>query len=247
MNNTFNLIQTKLNKPKVTDNLVLRSHLIETLNEGLKSKLTLISAPAGYGKTTLAVAWLEQIAYQSAWLSLDENDNDLLHFFNYLLATIHKIIPHSFDEVNALFKTTQKPPIDYLVSLFLNAIDDLTEPFVLVLDDYHTIQDREIEAFMDRLITYLPSHISIVLCCRFDPHLPLARLRVQRQLNEVRVDELCFSIDETHLLLEQTSGQEVEPEVANLLAERMEGWVTGLYLAALTLQTQQNPKTYIAM
>ncbi len=244
-NEDFTLLQTKLNKPRVSDGLVARSRLIEHLDKGLNRNLTLISAPAGYGKTTLAAVWLQNIERPAAWLSLDENDNDLILFFSYLVAALRTLNPLTFREAELLLEATQQPPTDYLVSTFINAVDGLPDPFILVLDDYHTIKNTAIEDFVDRLITYIPSQMHMVICCRSDPRLPLALLRARRQLNEIRVSELCFTLDETQLLLEQTSGQQVERDVTRLLAERTEGWVTGLHLAALTMQTHRDQKALL--
>jgi LuxR family maltose regulon positive regulatory protein len=234
------LIRTKLNAPIIGTDIVTRPHLIELLQRGLNRKLTLISASAGYGKTTLVVMWLRTCSTSSAWLSLDEHDQDLILFVHYLIAAVRTVYPNACRDTLKLLRTPQTPPVEHLAITLVNDIAALPEPFILVLDDYHTIENEAILRLMDRLVFYLPAEMHLVLCCRTDPVLPLSSLRGRREITEIRVNDLRFSIQETQLFFEQAIGSPIDPETVNLLEQRTEGWVTGLRLAALSMRGRKD-------
>jgi LuxR family maltose regulon positive regulatory protein len=239
------LIHTKLQMPRLSGKLVERLHLIERLNRGLDRKLTLVSAPAGYGKTTLIVMWLKTIDRQSAWLSLDEYDQNLPQYLAYFIEAVRTIHPKACNETASLIRAPQIPPVEYLANSIINDISALPEGFILVLDDYHTIKEQAILDLMDRLILYQPAEMHLVLCCRTDPRIPLSLLRGRRQINELRVNDLRFTGPESHILLEQVSRMPVDPEIANGLETRTEGWVTGLQLAAISMRGRNDLRAFL--
>jgi LuxR family maltose regulon positive regulatory protein len=229
---------TKLNIPPPRPNLVPRPRLTERLNDGLTRKLTLISAPAGYGKTTLVSDWITRSEVPAAWLSLDASDNDLARFFSYLIAALQAIHPDIGVEIAPILETDSDPPVEFepLLTALVNDIAASEETFVLALDDYHVIGELEIHQALDFLFDHIPVNMHMVIIARADPPMPLGRLRVQRELTEIREDDLRFSRGEATAFLNDLMGLALSNEdVANLEA-RTEGWVAGLQLAALTLQ-----------
>jgi LuxR family maltose regulon positive regulatory protein len=244
------LLQTKLFIPLTRsdtagrDRLVPRPRLIEQLDESLPGKLTLICAPAGFGKTTLVSSWLEHAGLPAAWLSLDEDDNDLARFLSYFIAALQTI----WSEVGAdLLATLQATPVPHSHTLLTRLINDLTaisEKFILVLDDYHTIEDKTIDQALDFFIEHIPPRMHLVIASREDPNLSLSRLRANQQLNELRSADLRFTPAESAQFLEQMTGLSLtEAEVA-ALDQRTEGWIAGLQMAALSLQ--QRDATVVA-
>ncbi|HSR29381.1 MAG TPA: hypothetical protein VLY63_02375, partial [Anaerolineae bacterium] len=232
----LSLIRTKLHKPQVGPDLILRPRLVKRLNQGLDRKLTLVSAPAGYGKTTLLAQWLERCDRPVGWVSLDERDNYLVVFLGYLAAAIQTVFPNACPTTLGLLQAPQIPPPDYLATMLVNEIADVSKAFNLVLDDYHTIHDEAVQGLLMALIRDLPEQVHLVLASRSDPPFPLASLRVGRQMLDIRARDLCFTLDEAQALLEQTVGMALPAGIVSLLEERTEGWVVGLRLAALSMR-----------
>jgi LuxR family transcriptional regulator, maltose regulon positive regulatory protein len=185
------LLRTKLYRPRPSSDAIPRAHLLERLNAGLSGTLTLLSAPAGFGKTTLLTAWLESIDRPSAWLSLDDNDNELPAFVHALTAALQSVFPDAFQATAGLLQASQFPSPVQVATLLINDLADVPEDVILVLDDYHTIHSSEIHALLDFLIEHLPSQLHLVLSTRFDPPLPLARWRARGHLNELRGSDLA--------------------------------------------------------
>ena len=260
---TTPLLTTKLYIPPLRPELVPRPRLIERLNTGLRSgrKLTLISAPAGFGKTTLLSAWINQIletlvpgAEQDrrfgpatgkspipnipkfAWLSLDKGDNDFAHFFIHFIAALQSVKPGLGDRVLAVFQSPQLPPVKAVLTSLINEIAAAgPERLALVLDDYHVIQSPTNQA-VSFLLERLPPQLHLIIVTRRDPSLPLARLRVRGQMTEIRGSDLQFTEKEAALFFNQAMGLALTPEEITLLKSRTEGWIAGLQLAALALQ-----------
>lgn len=229
------LLQTKLSSPQIGQQLIQRSRLVDRLNQGLGRKLTLITAPAGYGKTTLVCQWLALCATPFAWLALDEYDNDLHLFVRYLIAAIQSAQPASCANTLAALQSPQQVPEEYLANLLINDLLLLPEALILGIDDYHFVSNQKIHHFLNRLLEHLPRSVHLVLISRTDPPLALPQLRVRQQMNELRVADLCFSNIETEQFLIQSMERPLAPATVSALQDKNEGWVAGLYLATLSL------------
>ncbi|MCB0188158.1 MAG: AAA family ATPase, partial [Caldilineaceae bacterium] len=202
------ILATKLYIPPPRPKVVFRPHLLERLNEGLRQdpgsgrKLTLISAPAGFGKSTLVSEWVASSERRAAWLSLDEGDNDPTRFLAYLVAALRTIVADIGEGVLSVIQSPQLPPIESILTPLLNEITTIPDGFVLVLDDYHVINTNSVDAStsVDHVLTFLLDHLPpqmhVVIVTREDPNLPLARLRARGQLTELRVTDLRFTPSE---------------------------------------------------
>ena len=232
------LIQTKMHRPALPVDLVPRPSLTEWLDRHRQRPLTLISAPAGYGKSTLVSALLEQYDYPSAWVSLDEYDNDLFTFLAYFIAAIQTIHPESCRATAALLQASKPPPDRVIASTLLNDLNLIEQPFVIVLDDYHVIREESIHNLLNALLRYPAQSLHLVLATRIDPSLDLINLRVRGKVTEIRAQELRFTVKETSLLLQNMLNTSVDEETATSLELQTEGWVTGLRLAAMTMRHQ---------
>jgi LuxR family maltose regulon positive regulatory protein len=240
----FPLLQTKLNVPQVRRELVRRPRLTSRLDDALQAgrKLTLLSAPAGFGKTTLLSEWIGG-APPVAWVSLDGRDNDPARFWAYLLTALDGVWPGAVREAKALLHAPQPPPIEAVVTVLLNEIVAASgaegaeaPPCVLILDDYHLIQNPAIHQGLAFLLDHLPPQMHLLISSRADPTLPLARLRARDQLTELRTDDLRFSAEEAAAFLKQVMGLSLSAEDVAVLETRTEGWIAGLQLAALSVQ-----------
>jgi LuxR family maltose regulon positive regulatory protein len=246
------LLTTKLYVPPPRSNLVPRPRLIERLDEGLGlgRKLTLVSAPAGFGKTTLVTDWLyskgEDISSRSiAWLSLDEADNDPTRFFTYLIAALRRLDGEAGQAAQSLLGAPQTPPVESLMTLLVGDLAAVPA-FVLVLDDYHLIHTSLIHDAVEFLLNYQPPQMHLCLATRTDPPLPLPRLRVRGQMTEIRADDLRFTAQEAAAFLDQALGLTLDAEKVTALEARTEGWIAGLQLAALSMQGKKDVAGFIA-
>jgi len=229
------VLNTKLSAPPLGQNLVSRPSLIQRLNEGLHRKLTLISAPAGFGKTTLVMEWLRGTSYLHAWLSLDEEDNDPARFFIYLVAALQSIGQEIGQTAQVMLQSPHPSPPDMLLTSLINDIAVVPEPFVLALDDYHLIHALPIHQQLAFLIEHLPPQMHLVIASREDPPLPLARLRARGQMMDIRQVDLAFTEKETASFLQHVGRLELSPAEIAVLHQRTEGWIAGLQLVALSL------------
>jgi LuxR family maltose regulon positive regulatory protein len=230
------LLQTKFNRPRLPDNFISRPHLMERLQQGVNRKLTLICAPAGYGKSTLAAGWLETYPCSAAWLSLDEMDGDLYRFLTYMAAAVQTIFPDGCAQTLNLLQATQAPPPEYLTVTLINEMAALDRPFILILDDYHQIKQEAIHQFISVLIDNIPTPMQLVIISRETPPLPIPRLRANREILEIRPADLRFSAAESGAFLAQYLGAPLPVRLVEMLVERTEGWIAGLRLAALSLR-----------
>jgi len=246
------LLVTKFNRPPIPRHAVLRPALMDRLNDGLAAgrPLTLIAAPAGYGKTTLAAQWTAQLAQPAAWLALDEADDDPPRFCTYLVAALQGADPAVGAELTPVLRTGQLPPIDVLATTLLNdlAASEAAgpRPLVCVLDDFHVIQDPAILAVLQGLLAHPSTGLHLCLVTREDPALPLARLRARGQLTEVRAADLRFAEAEAAAFLRESLGLTLSDADLARLAERTEGWAAGLQLAGLSLQGRADPGAFVA-
>ncbi len=240
------ILTTKLHIPPARPNLVARPRLITRLNEGLTRPLTLISAPPGFGKTTLVTPWLEQQPLPAAWYSLDERDNDLARFLAYFVAALETVQPEIGRQALNRLRSRRRPPLESLMTLLSNDIAAIPRDFILVLDDYHLVELQVIHEAMAFLLDHLPPPMHLVIASRADPPFPLTRLRARGQLVELRAPDLRFSPDEAAAFLNQGMGLSLTPEQVAALDERAEGWIAGLQLAALSMQGHENVAGFIS-
>jgi LuxR family maltose regulon positive regulatory protein len=241
------ILATKLYIPPSRPKVVLRPRLIERLNEGLSSgrKLTLISAAAGFGKTTLISEWVADCKRPVAWLSLDEGDNDPARFLTYLIAAVQTIVPKIGEGLLAVLQSPQPPPPESILTSLLNEITTVSDNFILVLDDYHVIDAQPVDQVFTFLVEHLPPQMHLVIASREDPPLPLARLRVRDQLIELRALDLRFTPAEAAEFLNRVMGLSLSAEDIAALENRTEGWIAGLQLAALSMQGHQDTTSFI--
>ncbi|HES76243.1 MAG TPA: LuxR family transcriptional regulator, partial [bacterium] len=254
------ILNAKLYIPPPRPNLVARPKLIAQLDEGLRlgCKLSLVCAPAGFGKTTLVSAWVHDLRQRVpvAWLSIDEEDNDSQRFAVYVVAALRTLLSASDAEnFGAHFLTEIHTPhhisgdvmaqVREQVAILLNDIAALPEKFVLVLDDYYLLNDPRIEQGMVFLLAHQPPQMHLVITSRTTPSLPLARLRARAQLTELNADNLRFTPDEANLFFDQTMGLALSSEHITQLEMRTEGWAAGLQMAALSMQGVADKASFI--
>jgi len=232
------LLRTKLYRPPVAEDHIHRTHLLERLNQRIHRPLTLVSAPAGYGKSTLVSCWLESCNIPSAWVSLDQNDSDLSVFVSYFLAAVQTVFPGFGQETQAFLKAAELPPAAQLARTLINELDQAEKEFILVLDDYHLIREKAVHNLLAALLSHPPGPMHLVLATRRDPALPLSELRVQGHMTEIRARQLRFSKTETAAFLRQVMGLEIDDRTAAIIEKKTEGWVAGLRLAALSMRKQ---------
>ena len=230
------ILATKLHIPALTADYLSRPRLLERLGSGSGLPLTLISASAGFGKSSLICDWLARLSRPAAWLSLEEEDGDPARFRAYLVAALSPLLP-GLEEENPVL--AESSPEGFLTDL-INHIDCCSDQFVLVLDDYHLVDSQEIDELIRFLVEHAPRQLHLVLATREDPRLPLARWRSRRTMNEVRERDLRFTRTETVAFLESFTGSSHPDALSDLLLERTEGWITGLQLAALSLKDRES-------
>ncbi|OKH47625.1 hypothetical protein NIES2101_23155 [Calothrix sp. HK-06] len=240
-----NLLSTKFYIPSIRSPLVQRARLIEKLNYGMGCKLTLISAPAGFGKTTLLSEWLRQTKKPVYWLSLDEGDNDLKPFFTYFIAALQfeskKIGSSILSMLNEIEFTNYE---SFLIPL-INEIAKLKQDITLVLDDYHLITNCLIHSSLTFLLEHLPPQLHLAIASRVEPPLPVARLRARNQLTEIRGADLRFSNTEAALFFNQVMKLSLTKEQIEEIQTPTEGWIAGLQLAALSIQDAPDISKFI--
>jgi LuxR family transcriptional regulator, maltose regulon positive regulatory protein len=239
------LLKTKLYRPLIRPELVPRPNLNKRLNEGVNSKVTLVSAPAGYGKTTLVSAWASTSQLPVAWLTLDEDDNDPARFLTYVIAATQRIQPDLGQEILSLLQSDQPPAIINLLPALINQLDNIQAGFFLVLDDYHVITSPDIHKAITFVIDHQPPQMHLLLATRIDPPLPLPRLRGRGQLTELRQADLRFSEEEAVVFLKQDAGIELTSTDVNVLVNRTEGWIAGLQIAALSMRNKKDISSFI--
>ncbi|MCL4560985.1 MAG: LuxR C-terminal-related transcriptional regulator [Chloroflexi bacterium] len=243
------LLKTKFYTPRLPPGMVPRPRLVERLNQGWSCKLTLISAPAGFGKTTLLSEWLAGGEHPFTWLALDKGDNDPARFLTYLIAALQKIHPGAGETVRLALESGPyrpgQPPLESLLTELINDLSEIQSPFALVLDDFHVLLEREIHQALTFFIDHQPSCLHMVIASRADPPWPMGRLRAQRQVNELRAADLRFTPDEAASFLNGVMKLGLSAESVTALEERTEGWIAGLQMAALSLQGYTDAADFI--
>jgi len=240
------VLLTKLHTPPTGKNYVHRPLLFDRLNEGLGRKLILVSAPAGFGKTSLISDWINQSKISKAWISLDKGDNDPVEFVSYLVSGIQGIHKEFGDAALRLLKSPNKPTPESIASLLINDLIEIEKDILLVLDDFHLIQNSEIMIFLSYFLEHIPENTHVVISTRSDPLLPLARYRSHKQLQEVRSSDLCFQTREVSTFLNKRLRLDLSQDDIVLLQEKTEGWIAGLQLAALSIQDSEDPSKFVS-
>jgi LuxR family maltose regulon positive regulatory protein len=237
------LIATKLYVPRAHPNLVPRPRLGEKLAEGMNRKLTLISAPAGFGKTTLLSEWRMihlSVEWPVAWVSLEEADNESVRYLSYLIAALQTIEADTGEDSLALLRSPKS-----VLATLINEIPTISKDFALVLDDYHVIANEVVHDAISFLLDHLPPQAQLVIASRADPPLPLARLRARGQMTEIRAEDLRFMPEEAVAFLKDLMGLDLSTREVEALEERTEGWIAGLQLAALCMQGREDVPGFI--
>jgi LuxR family maltose regulon positive regulatory protein len=242
------LLSTKLYFPPARTNLVRRPRLVERLQAGIQSPLTLISAPAGYGKTMLLSEWHAGPGARTpaAWLALDAADNDLVCFLQYFFAALDSILPERMHRVLPQLDSPDPLQTEAILTLLVNEFSEVSHDIVVVLDDYHNIKNQAVYNAVTFLVNHLPQRMHLVILTRADPALPLARLRAHKQLTEIRAEDLRFNSKETAEFLNRVMGLNLTVAQVAALERRSEGWIAGLQLAALSLQTRADVQGFIS-
>ncbi len=241
------LLKTKLFIPPAHPSLVPRSRLVDAIEFGVRNghRFTLVAAPAGFGKTTAVSTWASACNRHVAWLSLDEGDNEETLFWAYVIAAIQSAVPEFGDDLLVSLTTAPPVPVQGILAELINEMASLQEPFTLVLDDYHVINNPRIHERLSFLLDHQPHTLHIIIATRADPPIPLARLRARRLLTELRVDDLRFSRQETKIFLNEVMELGLSAEDVDLLEARTEGWSVGLLLAAQSMQGREDKHAFI--
>jgi LuxR family maltose regulon positive regulatory protein len=261
------LLATKLFIPALRQQLVPRPRLLERVQAGVRGKLTLIAAPAGFGKTTLVSAWLahqrleagdgrlgesslasnlQPLVPRVAWVSVDADDNDALRFWSYVIAALETLYPAMDSSAGALLRSPEPPPMDAIVASLINAITSIATDAALILDDYHLITTPAIHAAIAFLLDHLPAQLHLIMLTRADPPLPLTRLRARGELTELRAADLRFTADEAVAFLTDVMALPLTSVEVAALETRTEGWIAGLQLAALAMQNRSDQAGFVA-
>jgi LuxR family maltose regulon positive regulatory protein len=243
------LLETKLYIPKWRPGLVSRPRLIERLHQGIERKLTLVSAPAGFGKTTLLAEWVAAAPASErpvAWVSLDQGDNAPAFFWAYFITALQKVQSGVGERALSLLHLPQPPPIESVLATLINEINAIEDDFALILDDYHVVDAQPVHSAIAFLLDHLPPQMHLIIASRADPPLPLARLRGRGELTELRVADLRFTPDEAAAFLNEVMGLDISAADVAALEKRTEGWIAGLQLAALSMQGREDVPGFVA-
>ena len=236
------LLSTNLYIPRPSQELVARARLFDKLSEGLQRPLTLVSAPAGFGKTTLVCEWVRQAGLPVAWVSLDQGDNETVRFLSYLISALQHIKSDIADDALAALQSSHSPSKDAILTAIINDVAALSDDFILVLDDYHVIDEKTVHEAVDFLLDHMPPQMHLFIVSRSDPPLHLSRLRVQRQMVEVRTADLRFTKEEANSFFNDLIGLDLLNED---LEVRTEGWIAGMQLAALSMEGRDDKREFV--
>jgi DNA-binding NarL/FixJ family response regulator len=234
---TSSLLYTKLHRTPITARIIPRTRLVEFMESGTQNPMTLVAAPAGYGKSILASQWMEVSGLPSGWVSLDEGDNDFRIFLSYFLEAILTVFPEQVLKTKAVITATRLPSVKEISHSLLNDLEALPKRCILVLDDYHYINNASVNNFIAELLIHPSPSIHLALITRRDPALPLTTLRARGMLTEITLEHLRFTVPETKLFMERFLHISVTDKTATVLEDKVEGWVTGLHLAALSIRS----------
>jgi LuxR family maltose regulon positive regulatory protein len=239
------LLATKLHLPSPHSPLVQRKRLVEKLNRGLTSRLILVSAAAGFGKTTVLSEWAHQLEVPVSWLWLDELDNDPARFWTYVVAAVQQTDSTIGAATLAMLRSTEPLPVEVYLIPLINELAQLQTEFILVLDDYHTIATPRIHEALIFLLEHLPTQVHVAIATRIDPPFPLSKWRVRDRLTELHTDDLRFTDEEASIFLHQSLLQPLTQLQVATLQTKTEGWIAGLQLTMLSLRETANPASSI--
>lgn len=241
------ILATKFYIPALRPDLVSRPRLVRRLNDGLSSgcHLTLVSAPAGFGKTTLLSEWAQSSERPLAWLTLDEGDNDPVRFWRYIITGLNRIAPAVGADLLPMLQSTPPLPVEALVTDLVNELAAINTPLVLVLEEYHLIEQEEIHTGLNFLLNHIPPSLYVVISTRADPALQLSRRRVRREINEIRAADLRFDRHDVDELFNSGMCLHLADEEIAALENRTEGWAAGLQMAALSLNHCSDSHAFI--
>jgi len=242
------LLQTKLSIPPVRPDLVARAHLIERIDASLFGRLTLVSAPAGCGKTTLLSEWCAVARTRGvsvAWVSLDAGDNAFERFWTYTVAALQTVHSSCGADLLSILRSSSKPTHESLLTLLINDVVTIPGDVVLILDDYQVIEEQDIHQSLAFLLDHMPDHMHLIIASRRQPPLPLHRWRGRGQIIELRADDLRFSYGETETFLRRSAGLDLSPEQVALLETRTEGWAAGVQMAVLSMQKRSDWDSFL--
>ncbi len=234
------VLTTKLHRPPLPVDFVPRIELLKNLENNPHHPLILVCAPAGYGKSILISSWIERCESPAAWVSLDGKDNDLRVFLSYVVAAVKRHFPESLKKSGDVLQAVELPPLAILSQTLINELDDIKDDFILVLDDYHRIEENRIHELIETILRYPPQNMKLVILSRRDPPLPLHDLRAHSQVVELRMKELSFTSEEIILLFKKQHGFTLIDQESETLLEKTEGWITGLRLAALSINRKED-------
>lgn len=240
------ILNTKLHRPKVTDDIITRSRIIEYLESNTDKPFSLVSAPAGYGKSIAVSQWLENTKSLHTWLSLDEDHSDLRTFLLYLCAAVEKIFPNSLEITSGLIQSPVLPPLKVISNSLINELDMFKKNFILVLDDYHHISDENIHQLLDELLSYPPEHMHLAILTRVDPPLKINSLLAHGRMTEIRMIDLSFNDSEIAELFYNVHKGMLNPVLAKAFNEKTEGWIVGLKMAFLKIKKQEDVEQIIS-
>lgn len=245
--NQTNLINTKFMVPTFIEKLVNRNHLIERLNKTSSKKLSLVCAPAGFGKTTIVSSWVasQKDKIKATWVSLDDEDNNIKRFWMYFIASLDKLYPGTFYSQLSMLVSLETSCVKLVLDSFINEISQLSNPLTIVLDDYHFITQDNIHKSFSYFLTYIPQNLHIVIITRENPPFPIARMRIRGELLEIRTEDLRFSFDEVRYFLKYIMNIDLTDEYVKILEERSEGWAAALQIAALSLEKECDTSRFI--
>ena len=241
------LLMTKVNLPIVRHILVPRKKLLRQLSEGVQDGhlLTLVSAPAGYGKTTTIRMWVREAGHPVAWVTLEKSDNDLRQFLTYVLTALQQAEDNLGQAAREVVENTQDMNLQRILGLLINDLYDLDQPIVLVLEEYHLIENETIDQVIELMLNQAVANLHLVITTREDPNLPLTRLRVRNQLTEIRAIDLSFSLEEAGEFFSNVMGVNLSKKETEILKNRTEGWIAGLQLAGLSLKECGDPTKFV--
>src|SRR5918998_1301804 len=242
------LVTTKLRAPGTRPNLVARPRLHEALDRGEERKLTLVSAPAGFGKTTLLVEWLVERSGDErsvVWVSLDEADNDPARFLSYLVGALQNVEEGLGEGVLASLRSPEMPPVETVVGALINELGGADREITVILDDYHLIDTRLVHEAVSFFLEHLPENVSLVIATRTDPPFSLSKLRARDQVTEIKAADLRFTTDEAAAFLKDVMGLTLSTEDIAALEEATEGWGAALQPAALSMRDREDASTFV--